>query len=141
MGPTEKALVGLLPLIWIPILILVAGVFTVLAWILPTWRGSALAACGGFLTCLPGLWCSALLVRIRPAWALRFLQWVDREASLLPSPELKSQGTFLFVAVLGGFLSYLLGLLAVKLVLRLWHRYWGDTLSEEAQRTILSPFH
>ena len=141
MGNYEKALVDLLPSIWLPGLIGLAAVFTVLAWTLPTWRGSSLAACGGFLTSLPGLWFSAWLVRVRPTWSLRFLQWVDREVSVLPALDLKSQGAYFFVTLLGGFLSYLLGLLAAKLALRLWHRYRGDTLSEEAQRTILSPFH
>ena len=136
-----KALAGLLPVIWLPALILISLTFTVMAWLLPAWRGNALASVGGFFGSLGGFWLGSLAASTRPTRLAGLLRWVDSQSKELLSPELQGFGAFFFLTIVAGFICYFLGMIFLKLLLRLWHWQRGENYRPDDQRRVLSPFH
>jgi len=141
MNAFLKTVGELLPVAWVPLLMAIFLVFTILAWCLPTWRGNALSSVFGFLASYGGILAGRWVVQQQPRWARWTLQQLQREALQTSWVDLRPHMGTMFMTLVGGGLAYVFGMMVAKFVIRAWFRFRGSTLTEKEERTVLSPFH
>ena len=127
--------------LWVPLLIVIFFVLTILTWTLPSWRGNALSSIGGFLASFGGLWWGCWIAANQPPWSRAILAQLQLEGIHTSWLDLRPHMGRMICAGLGGGLAYVVGLILTKWGLRAWHRWRGDTYQDSTTRTTLSPFH
>lgn len=141
MNSFLKSFGELVPVGWVPMLVTVFLVLTILAWCLPTWRGNALSSVLGFIASFGGIWVGRWIVARQPLWSVWTLRQLQREGLQTSWVDLRPHMGMMFMTLVGGGLAYVFGMVLAKIILRAWFRFTGSTLTDREERTVLSPFH
>ena len=136
-----KTFGDLVPSFWIPLLVVIFIVLTILTWVLPNWRGNAIGSIGGFFLSFAGIWWGCRVAATEPRWARAILTQLKLEGIQTSWLDLRPHMGRMVFAVIGGGLAYVLGMVLTKWCVRAWFRWRGETNQEATTRNTLSPFH
>ena len=132
---------SMLPAYWVPGLAGASLIFTILAWVIPSWRGNALSSVFGFLGSLGGIYYGRWLAAHRPPWLQGLLHQLEVEAPQGNGVDWRPHIGSMFLTLVAGGFAYVLGMIVGRFFLRLWLRRAGSTDPESPDRPVLSPFH